>query len=343
MKISLLTQEFSQIRRFTKETGRLVSYVKYKLVGNKYKAWSCIFPTGGHRDVVDSFLKGAEAFSEVEILVNPTRSQIRGTIVYVPSDWRALRDAIVMKRGGEIKKLIAGPTVCDLPQQYGGILCDPDVDVCIVPSEWVRKMFLAEFSAAARRMNIRVCPSGVDQEQWCAHRSRPDDDFRRALVYVKRTGAEKEREVFMLLRSHDKQVQTIVCGSYVPDEYREKLEWCDFVVVLGESETQGLTMLQAWSMNRQTLVYDTPNVCGYHKSGKKTAERLASPCPYLSEHTGAFWKDTAGLADELQHMKPRAPRAWVLENQTNEVRFAHFLEIINAEPPLARFTPDCRL
>lgn len=328
IKISMLTKGFSISMKAAMEVERRMRFCRYKIIGNKYKAWTCSFPIGGHQDVVDSFLKGAALCPEVEILVNPRHAEARGTIVYVPSGWRALRDAIKMRRDGEIAKLIAGPTVCDLPWQYGGIIADPAVDVCLTPSVWVERMFRSELGEAGDQPNIKVYPSGIDENYWRARRAEPAARFEKALIYIKNSGAKKEREVRKVLNSCGKETRSVVNRKHVPQEYKELLEWCDFVVVLGESETQGIAMLQAWSMNRQTLVYDSPVISTYHRNAKYGAEQYASPCPYLCEYTGAFWKNTGDLVYQLKNMGKRAPREWVLKNMTNEITFLKWLEIV---------------
>lgn len=327
MKISLLTREFSLYKRLIKNIERKSNYFKYKAAGNKHKAWSCTFSEGGHPDVVDSFLKGAVYFPETKIYVNPSRSQARGTVVYVPSGWRALRDAIVLRRRGEIKRIIAGPTVCDLPYQNGFIVADPAIDVCLVASDWMHKVFIANLAGVSSAANIKVCPCGVDHYYWCPTREA-SADFHRALIYIKHSGSYKLPEIRGILRDLNKSAKILFYGEYLPEEYRQKLDWCDFVVVAGESETQGVAISQAWSMNKQTLVYDSHIVSKYHRDGGAIAEKFASPAPLLSENTGTLWKTGDELMYLIKNMKTRAPREWVLKNQTNKIAFANLLAII---------------
>lgn len=325
MKVSLLTQEFSPVGRCLKTFERKLNYAKYRLKGDEYKAWTCSFPVGGHQDVVDSFLKGARSFPGVEILVNPSRTTVKDTYVFVPSGWRALRDAIELRRRGEIKKLLAGPTVSDLPHMHDYLVADPAVDVCLVASPWVKDMFDAELRQYGRNANVQVWAAGVDHRYWAPQEPAPHAGFPNALVYVKHSGVSQLAAVLEVLATAKKSVKVLHNGSYVPEEYRSALAWSDFVVVLGESETQGLAIAQAWSMNRQTLVYDSPVISKYHRAMSAAQGVRVSAAPYLTEETGIFWKDAPALAELIVNMRALEPRAWLERNQTNERAFETLL------------------
>lgn len=332
MKISLLTQEFSPAARSLKTLERKLNYAKYKLKGNAYKAWTCSFPIGGHQDVVESFLKGSKAFPEVEILVNPTKAQIEDTNVFVPSGWRALRDAIQLKREGKIKTLVAGPTVSDLPHLHDYVVADPAIDVCLVASQWVKDMFDSELAQAGRKANVQVWPAGVDHLFWSPQRLEPDAGFPNALVYVKNSGISQLPAVLELLATMEKHVEVLQCGSHIPQEYKAALEWSDFVIFLGESETQGLAMAQAWSMNRQTLVFDSPIVSKYHAAANYALIMDSlRPAPYLTDSVGVLWKNYYELGQALHTMEPKRARSWVEKNLTNTTSFGRLIRIVKGE------------
>ena len=86
------------------------------------------------------------------------------------------------------------------------------------------------------------------------------------------------------------------------------LEWSDFVICLGGSETQGLALAQAWSMNRQTLVYESDFI----RKNKRNA------APYITEHTGKKWSDISELDECLASLRKLTPRDWIIENQTKQ-------------------------
>ncbi|MDL2297541.1 hypothetical protein LJC40_00140 [Synergistaceae bacterium OttesenSCG-928-D05] len=285
---------------------------------------------------MESFLKGSKAFPEVEIIVNPTKAQIEDTNVFVPSGWRALRDAIQLKREGKIKTLVAGPTVSDLPHLHDYVVADPAIDVCLVASQWVKDMFDSELAQAGRKANVQVWPAGVDHLFWSPQRLEPDAGFPNALVYVKNSGISQLPAVLELLATMEKHVEVLQCGSHIPQEYKAALEWSDFVIFLGESETQGLAMAQAWSMNRQTLVFDSKVISKYHRDMLYHTDVYSSASPYLTKETGAFWASPEILSDLIRRMEKLVPRTWVERHQTNQLAFSSLRSFFNNEDGLGR-------
>ena len=322
MIISLLTKPFSPVERIAKDIERRFNYIKYRVMRNSYKAWTCTFPIGGHQDIVDSFIKGARYHQEIELRINPSRKEAEGSIVYIPSGWKALRDAIELKKDGKIKRIISGPVGERINDYYVIILSDA-IDVCVVPCDWYKKKCEKEASAKNLRFdNMHVWPVGVDHSVWFPCRNIRSEEMQRALIYVKGCGAQMLGSTSDILHGEHKEQKIIVCGGHTPHDYKELLEWCDFVVYLGHSETQGLAIAQAWSMNRQTLVYE-PN--HFLRDGLDAA-------PYLTKYTGRKWRDANDLRKCIRSMEMLSPREWVLKNQTNKIAFDCFLKIIENLP-----------
>ena len=328
MKLSLLMKPFSTVERFTKDVERRLNFIKYTLTGNKYKAWTCSFSEGGHQDVVDSIIKGSEYYPEIELQINPSRSEAVGTVVYVPSGWRALRCAIELKRKGLIPLLIAGPTVCDLPHMHNCIIADPAVDCCIVASEWVKKIFLLETAEKYPDMNIKIWAAGVDQEYWKPTVPFAGNSANNALIYVKNSGAEMLTPVLSLLMELNCKSEVIYNGAHTPEDYKRALAAATFVIVLGESETQGLAISQAWSMDRPTFVFASPVISKYHRNYLGNCQIHASCAPYINRETGLLWRDVTELKNILSNVPSFSPRRWVLTNQTNEIAFSEFMDIV---------------
>ncbi len=321
VRISFFTKQFDPILRFAKDCERRFDYLKYRLRGNAYKAWTCTFPLGGHQDVVESFLKGASHFPEVEVLLNPSPSEARSSVAYVQHSWRILRDVIEMKRAGLVEKLVAGPMICyQSPFEFDGIVTDDAIDCYLLASDWVREDYLTECRKMGRTMkNIQIWPAGVDENEWFPTEMKETNPARRAMLYLKHDTTKLD-DVRALLSERGIECRTLAYGKYVPDDYKRMLEWCDFVVIFGESETQGMTLFQAWSMNRPTLVYESRSVIAHKRDA----------APYLTPQTGSKWHDTDELRALLGSLPACTPRQWVLENGTNKVSFRRFLDIVES-------------
>ena len=331
MKISLLTKPFSPIARCGKEAERRFNYYKYLLCGNHYKVWTCTNTVGGHQDVVSSFIEGAVCFPDVEIMVNPLRRNAEGSILYVSAGWRTLRDAIAMKQKGLAQTLIAGPIISDRPCDYDFIIANPAIDIYIVASQWYKDFFQHELKGTGRSMNIDVWAAGVNDDLWSPKRVLPSDEFKNALVYGKQEGIAMLPEVTSTLKGLSKNVKQLRCKSHTPAEYKDALEWADFVVFCGETETQGLAFSQAWSMNRQTLIYkNAPKVLKTELDlygGHDPHYSIAAP--YLTPATGALWANYNTLTELVINLQQKSPRSWILDNQTNKIAFSKFLDMVS--------------
>ena len=320
MRISFFTKPLALFERFAKDCERRFNYLKYTLRGNAYKAWTCSHTLGGHQDLVDSFIKGAQYFPDVELFVNPRCEDARGSIAYVPCSWRVLRDVIAMKRRGMVEKLIAGPMIChEGPSEHEWIIADDVIDCYLLASRWVADAYLSECRVAGRVLkNLNVWAAGVDEKIWSPLDMKEGGAAHRALLYVKGEGAEMSIQAAQIMKALGIETKMLRYGSYVPKDYKRLLEWCNFVVVMGGSETQGLSLTQAWSMNRPTLVYESESVIA----------RGRDAAPYITPQTGMKWHNVEELREGLAALRNCAPRRWVLENQTNEAAFRQFLSIV---------------
>ena len=320
MRISFFTKPLASLERFAKDCERRFNYLKYKLRGNEYKAWTCSHTLGGHQDIVDSFIKGAKYFPDVELLVNPSREEARGSVAYVPCSWRVLRDVIEMKQCRVVEKLVAGPMIChEGPSEHEWIIADDAIDCYLLASRWVADAYLSECRVAGRVLkNLNVWAAGVDEKIWSPLDMKEGGAAHRALLYVKGEGAEMSIQAAQIMKELGIETKMLRYGSYVPEDYKRLLEWCNFVVVMGGSETQGLSLTQAWSMNRPTLVYESESVIA----------RGRDAAPYITPQTGMKWHNVEELREGLAALRNCTPRRWVLENQTNEAAFRQFLSIV---------------
>lgn len=328
MKIALVTKEFSAIKRIGKKIERRFNHLRYKMRGDRFKAWTCTFDLGWHWDLAESLIKGATYYPEIELLINPQRRCMKDSIVYLPTNWRALHEMIPLRRSGYISKLITGSDLRIFSDKRNFLVAGSAMDACLFESEWVKKVFEEKLARDGLEVNAHVWAAGVDENLWSPRRL-PGRSFDKVLVYVKRSGAELLPYVKSVLEKKNKEYQTIVYGGYLPGDYKTLLEQSDFVIVLGESETQGMAIFQAWSMDRQTLVYDSSAVWASHLR-TASAAGCASSAPYLTPQNGAFWKDIDELEYLLDNMNPRSAREWILTNYTNKHAFANLLDVIKA-------------
>jgi hypothetical protein len=108
-------------------------------------------PARGPEAVLTSLTTGLERLGH-PFQLNPFR--ISGTnVVGVLSDLDAVEAAIRWRCADGHRRLVVGPNVVVLPSQARALMTAPEIDLCVVPSEWVRRevrIRLAQAAALAR-------------------------------------------------------------------------------------------------------------------------------------------------------------------------------------------------
>lgn len=272
----------------------------------------------GHFGVTRSVVDGLKRLG-APYRLNPM--QIAGDVI-VLSNVEALHAAIMAKRAGRIRKLLAGPNIMVSSRDHGGVLSSPEIDLVIVPSQWVKIAYVEDAPALDGR--ISIWPAGVDEHYWAPGVASGDRKHRTVLVYQKNASEELLKGVINTIEACGWRVSVIVYGKYAAENYRQQLANATFAVFLSRSESQGLALAEAWSMDVPTLVWDSQEneICGRRYS-------VISTAPYLTDACGALWRtveDLSQLLDRLSHRIDHChPRDWLLLNMTDEVCARHLL------------------
>ncbi len=284
-----------------------------------------LFPKyGGHPAVTRSLIEGLTKIG-ADFNYNPKRlSDMAETVVvlgYVP----ALKQAISLKRQGRIKKLIAGPSLLIMPDQYKGIIASPEVDICLVPSNFVIDIY--ERISPTLKGRTLSWPSGVDTQYW---RPVGEKNKKKILFYFKRPPTQLFDQCINYCKQLGLEADILYYGKYTINEYKDLLNTYAYLVHFVDQESQGISLLEAWSMDVPTLVWN-PEYFTYQ-------DRFVYPSsssPYLTPNTGRFFRNI----DEFKRLfvngypfLPEAnPRQWVVNNMSDEVSAALLLEICNNE------------
>jgi hypothetical protein len=140
---------------------------------------------GGHAAVTRSLLEGLTRL-EVQYQYNPRFIPQVGDTVIVLAGIAPLDQAIAWKRAGRISTLLAGPNIVVRPTDYGGLIAEPEIDACIVPSQWVGTAYVEDAPTLAGR--IKVWAAGVDERYW--NGLRPHASSKTVLLYQKSVSEE---------------------------------------------------------------------------------------------------------------------------------------------------------
>jgi hypothetical protein len=272
----------------------------------------------GPESVLASLRRGLTAL-RLPFDLNP-RGMGSAKTVGVLSDLEALEAGIAWRQQARDRRLIAGPNLVVLPSDAESLMTADEVDLCLVPSEWVKRHY--EDDAPALRNRIAVWPAGVDADYWRPRRSRGARP-QRALMLRKTQGGQQNpsdsdiRDTRDLLHDAGFEVSFFEYGSFRQRQYRKALREVDLVVYFSPTESQGLAMVEAWAVDVPTFVWS----CGRLRYRER--ETSSSSSPYLTDETGRFFEDARALRKLLaswETLHPTfRPREWVLHHMTDAI------------------------
>ncbi|TAN34178.1 glycosyltransferase family 1 protein [Patescibacteria group bacterium] len=289
--------------------------------------------------VMDSLLRGLDELKRPYLLnVKSTEIKPEDT-VFVNGSLETLQWAI--KERKKFKKLVAGPNLVVTPNDGGGIINAPEIDLILQPSDWVRDFYLSISPRLSEK--IKVWPAGVRVPEITNNRRE------KILVFVKNSlsGGElqalknalaalsykfiikrserSESEAFTSERAQIKYpVGFIFYDDYKQADYFRELNQAKAMLYFSLSESQGLALQEAWARNVPTLVWDRGR---YEYNNYFWCAKNIS-CPYLNERCGMTFADFAELPAILEEflrvLKRFDPRAYV-EEQLSDLRSAEKL------------------
>jgi len=227
------------------------------------------------------------------------------SVMWVVNDVDDLRWAIANKERVGARELWAGPNLVVVPQESGGILNSPRIDRVIVPCEWVKEVYKRESSDLAGK--IQVWPVGIDTEFWYPSKMQNKENGN-ILVYNK--GQDDLCLKLMPVMKRHGRVNVIKYGEYTPREYRQALDDATFMIWLSQSESQGLALLEALSMNVPVLAWDSREV-NYHSADLKKEFIInnVSSCPYFSSQCGLKFKLIEEFENKLIEFKYKVEKS----------------------------------
>jgi hypothetical protein len=180
----------------------------------------------------------------------------------------------------------------------------------LIPSQWVSPIIEQRLKIDASR--IRVWASGVNENFWAPSKARAKRNL--ILVYVKQESDTQLNFVKNYLESLEIKYKVCKYGNYRPKVFKRLLSKTRAAIWLGGTESQGIALLQAWSMDVPTLVLRNEIYIDPISSNSYTS----SSAPYLSASTGKFSESNeiqvSDLEDFLKQTERFEPRKFVLDN-----------------------------
>ena len=281
----------------------------------------------GHYGVTRSLLAGLSKIG-ADFNFNPHGFSEVAENVVVLSGVPTVIQAVHLKRLGLIKRLLVGPNIMVRANQFGGILAAPEIDVCLVPSAWVRIAYEEDAPTLVGR--IKEWYVGIDEQYW-----QPEPRVtkeRSVLVYWKTESEEFICQIEEKLRQYDWQPLRLRYGHYKAEEYKALLNQSMFGVYISISESQGLALAESWAMNVPTVVWNLGRLKKHYQDVDYYT--TVSACPYLNPAVGVEWKELGQLENFLRQapkiLPGFQPRKWVLENMTDALAAKKLLALVDA-------------
>ena len=307
------------LQNFMKNLSIFFKNNKSKIINKFLKKIFLIKKNTGPEILRNNLIRGLKQ-NLISININPNiRDIFRNCLIL--DDVDALKKIINLKKNKKNIKIIAGPNLMIMPDEYNKVLYKKEINKIIVPCKWVKKKYL-EVSKNKLKNKLSIWPSGVDHNYWKPGKNKKID----FLIYSKFI---KNNEIFNqcidYLKTKKFKIKVLKYGGYNAGKYLNLLKQTKNAVFFSQSESQGLAYFEAWSTNVPTLVYN-PNE--KYRSSYKTK---AHSCPYLNKKLGDEFKTFSAFKIKLKlFLKNKSfnPRSEILNKYTLNKAAKKLIKII---------------
>ncbi len=235
----------------------------------------------------------------------------------------ALPWAIREKERGIASKLIAGPNLVTVPENHEGIIRNPMIDIVVTPCKWVSDVYI--YYAPELKNRLVEWAVGVDEIYWAPTMAKKQLD---CLIYNKQTNNGNFnilKRITGFLDSRKISYKVLNYNELSHPIYLEFLQNSCAMIYLGQTESQGISLFEAWSCGVPTLVHNH-NLWVY-----KGQQFNASAAPYLSDRSGMSFDNEGDFQDVFdeffEKLQVFEPREYILENFTLEKAAQKYLDI----------------
>lgn len=281
-----------------------------------YLEWSTSGQTGGPTVVATNLLQELRLHKEVLwTLVTPVaRLDSRYTVMWVVNGLEDLYWAIQYKTELGVQELWAGPNLIVIPQEGQGIIGHPLIDKIIVPCRWPGEVYAQLMPSICYK--IVIWAVGIDADYWSPMQAT---ERNRIIIYDKGNTALAD-ELSAGLASAGETVSRITYGKYDRDEYKTLLQQAKAIVWLSPTESQGIALLEALSM-------DVPALCWRNVLWKYYSSELqgmveydgATSAPYFNNQCGLFFENVTDFfacryPEFNKNRNSFSPRRYLFEN-----------------------------
>lgn len=282
----------------------------------------------GPRKVVKNLLLGLDEIGCPYV----TNAALEATpLLWIHDDPHALKATLELAKPPLI---LAGPNIYTLPSELPYIKKDFPL-IWLHPAPWVAK-FWETFQS--QRLPSAIWPVGIDTKVFSPINTNKKE---LVLVYNKQRSTSEVNTVCEALEGQNERFQVLTYGNYQEAEYQKLLKEAKALIWVGRSESQGIALLEALSMNVPILVWDVEKFGQWSGPGQATfsmAQLNFSPvtaAPYFDETCGLRFTNKAEINEQLTKFLDKlstfTPRLYIENHLSLKKQAEAFLEIFKSE------------
>ena len=296
--------------KITIVTSRLYSIYDWRFYKNIITRSRLNKTTRGPSAVSSSLIRGFSSLGQ-SFQLNPPVEFLSGRII-VLSSVDGLDQVLKYKSNNSL--VLAGPNLVVFPSEIKEQLTSTKVNKVIVNCDWTYNFYAIDLPEIMSK--LKIWPAGVDVNYWLPINREQKVEI---LFYIKDNPDSLVKESIEYVESLSYQVNIIKYGQYQLDEFKSALNRAKLAVFFSQSESQGISLLEAWAMDVPTLVWN-PGSLKLKIDKNIDIKVTTSSAPYLTPQTGEYFTDIDEFktvfiqsSDELKF----APRDWVVNNMTD--------------------------
>lgn len=201
-------------------------------------------------ETIESLERG---FSQLKITyrIDPW-GPISGTVVVFGSP-EALVWALLQKKKGVIKKVIAGPGISTLPSDHNNLIANPDIDVVLLPTDAIKTRWTQIDQYFEKAV---VWSAGVENKR--LKRIESAIGGQACVVYSRNADEKLFKHIMEVLWDHKVPIIVSNYGTFRTREYIHLLRKAKFLIYLDNFASQPLPLYEAWMANVPSIVMGQP-------------------------------------------------------------------------------------
>lgn len=237
---------------------------------------------------------------------------------------------------------LLGPNIFVLPREFDrfpqGKKILENTKHFVVPSQWVKDKYNELDKDIIAGRPIHIWPVGIDTDHWKPSQTK---DFNKqveelhCLVYFKSRSKTQELNLICDALYYNRIKFTVIeYGKYTPEVFKQSCDFADFAILLDNTESQGIAVMEMMSMNLPMLVFDKKEWVYEHDQNIRwpstSVPYFDKRCGMISEFNVRIAKLQTDIKDFVDACKSGEynPREYMLENHTLELGAKKFIDII---------------